>query len=268
MIFAADSTLKLPGVLAEKLLPGDRLQVVFLQTSRSHEKLVLRPAQPLMAKLFIEKRERAEHVGGLEQAVFRRRYLPDVGFQERVEEGVHQVGDLFLAVVVVDDDLVEPLQESQVIPQEHAHVAGYSGNHLVVVCELALPENEGLVRDVAQAHEVEKRAEQLAPRSQIHARVVLLAPDERRRVYCVGFRKALLDEMPLQVLDLIGDVEPLLVEEQRDDVVRGMALVGAEVSRFVDEHAQLAHRTFPRKEKWRGKSPRPWVDQGLSASPE
>lgn len=207
------------GQLAEDPFRCGRLQIVLLQVPRVQEELRFRVAQALVLEFGFKKGKRAEHVRGLKQAVVRWGDLPDVGLEERVEKRVDQVGDLLLAVVVVDDDAVEALEEEEVVAQEHAHLARYPGYHLVVVRELGFPEDERLVRDVAQAHEVEQRPEQLAPSGQVHPGVVLLAPDQRGGVYGVVPGEALLGEVAPQVPYLLGDVDALVVEEQGDDVV-------------------------------------------------
>lgn len=67
-------------------------------------------------------------------------------------------------------------------------------------------------------------------------------------------REALLDEMPPQVLDLLRDVGALVVEDQGDDVVRGMVLVGHESTRLVYEHAEFGHQS-PKMKMARKTSP-------------
>lgn len=78
-------------------------------------------------------------------------------------------------------------------------------------------------------------------------------------------REALLDEMPSQVLDLLRDVGALVVENQGDDVVRGMVFVGTEITRLVYEHAELRH--LSPKMKMAGKTSPPLGGPGPFGQP-
>lgn len=104
-------------------------QIVLFQASQTHEELLLRIAKPIALELPLENRKGAEHVCRLEQAVVGGRHLPNLRFQEGVEERVHEVGYLLLAVVVIDDYAGEGLQETEVVPQERVHLAGYPRHH-------------------------------------------------------------------------------------------------------------------------------------------
>ena len=104
---------------------------------------------------------------------------------------------------------------------------------------LALLECERLVVDVADAGEVVEAAEQAATVLHAHVLVVVLATHERRAVDRVLPGEARLDDTALEVLYALGDVYRLVVEHKRDEVVRGVGLIGAKVARFVYEDAQL-----------------------------
>lgn len=59
------------------------------------------------AILDVEQLKGARHIGSLEEPAIRWRHTSDVGIDQHVEYSVDDVGDLLLAAVVVDDDLVE-----------------------------------------------------------------------------------------------------------------------------------------------------------------
>ena len=77
--------------------------------------------------------------------------------------------------------------------------------------------------------------------------------------------EALLDEMPPQVLDLLRNVGALVVEDQGDDVVWGMVLVGPRITRLVYEHAELRH--LSPKMKMAGKTSPPLGGPGPFGQP-
>ena len=136
-----------------------------------------------------------------------------------------------------------------------------------MVRELGFLEDKRLLRDFAQSYEVEQRPEQLAPSGQVHPGVVLLAPYERSGVYSMDLGEALLSEVAPQVPNLLGDVDTLVVEEQGNDVVGGMGLVGPEIARLVDEDAQLGHRFLLWIQKMAGKTSPPLGGPGPFGQP-
>ena len=72
-------------------------EVVFLEVADAAEELFLGPGEAAVFDLGGEQFECADHVGSLEDPVVRRAYTAHLGFEERVEHGVDEVGDLFLA---------------------------------------------------------------------------------------------------------------------------------------------------------------------------
>ena len=83
----------------------------------------------------------------------------------------------------------------------------------------------------------------------------------------MGLGEALLSEVAPQVPNLLGDVDALVVEEQGDDVVGGMGLVGPEIARLVDEDAQLGHRFLLWIQKMAGKTSPPLGGPGPFGQP-
>ena len=107
--------------------------------------------------------------------------------------------------------------------------------------ELPLAEQEGLVADVAVAHELEEGAEQAPPRRHLERGVVALPPDQGRRVDVVPALEPRFADALLQDADLLGYAACLVVEDQGDDVVGGVGLERAEVARLVYEDRKLSH---------------------------
>lgn len=115
-----------------------------------------------------------------------------------------------------------------------------------MVGELALAEDEGLETYGRLPHEVEQRAEQLLASVEVEVGVVRLAADERAGVDGALGCEPLLDDVPLEVVDLLGDGLRLIAEHQREEVVRSVMFKGAEIPALVYEDGQLAHGTAPR----------------------
>ena len=215
------------------------LEVVLLEVAHAPEEGVLRLADAAGLHLVVDQLERAEQVCRLEQVVAGGPHLAYLGVDQRVEDGVDYRHHLFLAIVVVHDDVVEGLEELEVVAHEQAQVADHSPHQCVVVGALALHEHERLVADVRDAGEVEEVAEEPAAVRQLEILVLALAPDQRAGVDRMVGGEAALDHLALQVLDGNGNVLRLVVQNKRDEVNGSVRLVGPEVARFVDEDTQL-----------------------------
>ncbi len=152
--------------------------------------------------LQIEQLKRASHISCLEQAIIRWRHPTDIGIQEHVEHRIDDIGDLLLAAIVVNDNLIKSLEVSEVVADEASHFLRHPAHEGIVLRILALLEHEGLIPNIAEAHEREQVPEEPPSSRQIKRRIILLATDERGRVNGMAFVEAHFRDMSPQVIYL------------------------------------------------------------------
>ena len=97
----------------------------------------------------------------------------------------------------------------------------------MVTLELFLVEEEGLETDGGMTHKAELGPKELLPGVQVEGGVVCLSTDEWSSVNGMAAREAAFSYMSLEIFDFSRDVICLIVEHERDEIVRCMYLVRA-----------------------------------------
>lgn len=60
-------------------------------------------------------------------------------------------------------------------------------------------------------------------------------------MYIVRFRESSFHKMLLQIRDLLGNALTLIMENEGDQIVRRMPLVGTKIAGLVYEHTKIRH---------------------------
>lgn len=88
----------------------------------------------------------------MEQPVVRRGHSSNLGIEQHIEHRIDNIGDLFLPVIVVDDNLLKSLEEIQVLSNKCANVPGHAAHERIVVYEFSLLEDKGSIANIAESH--------------------------------------------------------------------------------------------------------------------
>src|SRR5690606_30146440 len=166
------------------------------------------------------------------------------------------VGDLFLSVVVVDDDAVPPREVLGLPPQEGAQFSSHRTEQSIATWVLALGEDPRGARHIAPAHEVDQHAEDRPAVADIHPSVVGFAPDQWSGVNGVSRRQAAIGERRVNVFELLDDAIVLVVKNEAQHVVRRMGGGRTEITGLINEDAEFPHSWSASRKALGGGCPR------------
>lgn len=244
-----------------KLQSLQRLQEHFAQPSPALEEDELGLAHARAIFRFLpHELQRADHVRRLAQPVFAGSYLTDIHIRQiGAKHGVDEVRDKRLPVVVVHDDRLEALEESEVVPQERAQLVCEPPPQREPVGAFPLPDGKRLVADRAKSHEREHLEEDLAALFEIDVPPFVLFADYGTGVDCFFRMHIQKIELVAELLFLLFDARCLVMEYHCDQIELG---VRPYISRFVDEYPKVRQGIAPRYRNG-GEYPRRRVDQDL-----
>lgn len=222
-------------------LLSDLLQIVLLEVGATAEEgfVCFRGSSALVFRC--RQLNAADVIGELEKAIIGRGddAVDDCLFREGELDGVvKNMSHLGLPVVVVDLDLIELLEESEIVREEVCQVHFQGTKQAVrVVSEGLLAIDERMIEVGGLFREDAKSSEILLACVDLHA-LIMLASCKKRSEMKGEIVEVLVVKRPLIKRDGAFDVVGLIVHDERNQII---ARHLAQIARLVDEYGKLAH---------------------------
>lgn len=195
-------------------------------------------------------------IGDLGQVMRRRRdvAINDGLFGNRAFDcAVNRACDYFLAVVVVNLNGVERLEEFEIVAYCQINISTYLVFKGLLGRELALHVSKCSIFEVNFLSKDSKRSEELSSGSIFHQRIPVMSSYDGREVKCT-LRKPGVSDGLLVSFNILIDIDSLIMEDEGDQIAFGFR---SNIAGLVDEDREFVHcEPFCRNKKMPGDSPR------------
>lgn len=232
------------------------LQIVFLEVNPFAEEAFFGIARRM--RLISDRCQfnAAYVIGDLGQVIRCRRDIAvDDGFfgNRALDCAVNRAFDYFLAVVVVNLNGVERLEEFEIVAYCQIDISTYFVFKGLLGRELAFQVSKCSIFEVNFLSKDSKRSEELSSGSIFHQRILVMPSYDGREVKC-SLRKPGVSDGLLVSFNILIDIDSLIMENEGDQITFGSR---SNITGLVDEDREFVHcEPFCRNKKMPGDSPR------------
>lgn len=166
---------------------------------------------------------------------------------------VNRACDYFLAVVVVNLNGVERLEEFEIVAYCQINISTYLVFKGLLGRELAFQVSKCSIFEVNFLSKDSKCSEELSSGSIVHQRILIMSSYDGREVKC-GLRKPSVSDGLSVSFNILIDIDSLIMENEGDQIAFGSR---SSITGLVDEDREFVHcEPFCRNKKMPGDSPR------------